>query len=163
VIHLNAFTQCSICPQSKGQWKHPLKVVEAYQHRQAGCIFCEVPAERIVLQNELCVAVADKYPVTQGHMLIIPKRHVAGYFELGRPELNAAYFLLEQLKRQFQDNEPSVKGFNIGINCGEAAGQTVFHCHIHLIPRRSGDVEKPAGGVRHLIPNKKHYTIEGHD
>jgi ATP adenylyltransferase len=136
------------------------KVAEAYQHRQVGCIFCEVPAERIVLQNELCVAVADKYPVTQGHMLIIPKRHVAEYFELGRPELNAAYFLLAQLKRQLQDNEPSVKGFNIGINCGEAAGQTVFHCHIHLIPRRKGDVENPAGGVRHLIPDKRHYTIE---
>jgi hypothetical protein len=79
----------------------------------------------MVIHNEHRFAVADRYPVTQGQMLIIAKRHLAEYFELGRPELNAVYFLLKQLKRQLQDNEPSVKGFNVGISCGEAAGQTV--------------------------------------
>lgn len=136
------------------------KVIESYGHREPGCIFCELPVERIALENELCVAVADKYPVTPGHMLVIPKRHVAEYFDLGRPELNAVHFLLEQLKKQLQDNDSTVKGFNIGINCGATAGQTVFHCHIHLIPRREGDVENPAGGIRHLIPGKGHYTVE---
>jgi diadenosine tetraphosphate (Ap4A) HIT family hydrolase len=134
------------------------KVAEAYQRRESGCIFCELPADRVILQNELCVAVADKYPVTPGHMLIIPRRHVAEYFELGRPEQNAVYFLLEQLKRRLQDNDSSVKGFNIGVNCGEAAGQTILHSHVHLIPRRMGDVANPTGGVRHVIPGKGIYT-----
>jgi ATP adenylyltransferase len=137
------------------------KVIESYQHRERGCSFCEIPRERVALENELCIAVADKYPVTPGHMLVILKRHVAEYFDLWRPELNAIFFLLEKLKRQCQDTDRSVKGFNVGIDCGATAGQTVFHCHIHLIPRRQGDVENPAGGVRHLIPGKGHYTAEG--
>lgn len=134
------------------------QVIESYEYREPGCVFCELPIERIVLENELCVGVVDKHPVTPGHMLVIPKRHVADYFDLGRPELNAVYFLLEQLKKQQQDNDPAVRGFNIGINCGATAGQTVFHCHIHLIPRREGDIANPAGGIRHLIPGKGYYT-----
>jgi diadenosine tetraphosphate (Ap4A) HIT family hydrolase/5-methylcytosine-specific restriction endonuclease McrA len=133
------------------------KVIESYGHREPGCVFCEVPAERIVVQNELCVALRDKYPVTPGHALVVPRRHVADYFDLGRPELNAVHFLLEKLKRQIQADDPRVKGFNVGINCGQAAGQTVFHCHVHLIPRREGDVDNPAGGVRHLIPGRGYY------
>jgi ATP adenylyltransferase len=134
------------------------KVLNAYNDRETGCIFCELPAERIVLENELCVAVADKYPVTAGHVLIIPKRHVSDYFDLWRPELNAVGTLSQQLRQQIKESDALVQGFNIGINCGEAAGQTVFHCHVHLIPRRAGDVEKPAGGVRHLIPGRGHYA-----
>jgi len=76
-------------------------------------------------------------------MLVIPKRHVADYFELGQPELNSVHFLLEEFKRRLQARDEAVKGFNVGINCGEASGQTVFHCHIHLIPRRLGDVDDP--------------------
>jgi ATP adenylyltransferase len=106
----------------------------------------------ILLQNELCLAVADNYPVTVGHTLVMPKRHVAEYFDLGRPELNAVHFLLEELKRRSQESDASIKGFNVGVNSGEAAGQTVFDCHIHFIPRRHGDVENPKGGVRHIIP-----------
>jgi len=139
------------------------KVVESYQHREQGCIFCDVTPERIVLQNELCFVVADKFPVTPGHTLIIPKRHVADYFDLGQPELNAVHLLLEQLKRQLRESDPMVKGFNVGINCGETAGQTVLHCHIHLIPRREGDVENPAGGIRHLIPGKGNYSNNSHE
>lgn len=136
------------------------KVVESYGHREPGCPFCELPAHRVVLENELCIALADKYPVTPGHHLVIPKRHISDYFGLGRPELNAVHFLLEKLKEQFQQSDPTIKGFNVGINCGEAAGQTVFHCHVHLIPRRQGDVENPAGGIRHLMPGKGHYRVE---
>ena len=137
------------------------KVIESYGHRVPGCVFCELPVDRIAVENELCVAVADKYPVTPGHMLVIPKRHVSDYFELGRPELNAVHFLLEHLKKQIFENAMNVTGFNVGINCGATAGQTIFHSHVHLIPRRDGDVEKPAGGVRHLIPGKGHYTVDG--
>jgi diadenosine tetraphosphate (Ap4A) HIT family hydrolase len=114
----------------------------------------------IVAANELCFAIKDKYPVTPGHSLIIPKRHVADYFGLGRPELNAAHFLLEQMKKQLQESDPTIAGFNVGINCGPAAGQTVLHCHIHLMPRRPGDVTRPAGGIRHVIPGRG-FSSEG--
>jgi len=90
-------------------------------------------------------------------MLVIPKRHVADYFELGRPELNAIHFLLEQSRRNLQETDPTVMGFNIGINCGQAAGQTVSHCHIHLIPRRDGDTTDPTGGVRNVISGMGNY------
>jgi diadenosine tetraphosphate (Ap4A) HIT family hydrolase/5-methylcytosine-specific restriction endonuclease McrA len=133
------------------------KVIESYQHREPGCVFCDMPGERVVAQNELCFAIQDNYPVTPGHLLVIPKRHTGDYFELGRPELNAVHSLLERLKMSVQGSDASVKGFNVGINCGPAAGQTVSHCHVHLIPRRQGDVEAPAGGVRHVIPGKGHY------
>ena len=133
------------------------EVIESYQLREAGCIFCELPVARIARQNELCIAIGDKYPVTVGHMLVIPKRHVADYFDLGHAELNAMHFLLEEVKKHSVQIDPSVDGFNIGINCGQAAGQTVFHCHVHLIPRRDGDVEDPAGGIRHLIRGKGRY------
>jgi diadenosine tetraphosphate (Ap4A) HIT family hydrolase/5-methylcytosine-specific restriction endonuclease McrA len=135
------------------------KVVESYQYREPGCVFCEMPQERVVAHNELCYAVRDKYPVTPKHLLVIPKRHVPGYFELGRPELNAVQFLLMQLKKQLQESDPTVTGFNVGTNYGQTAGQTVLHCHVHLIPRRAGDVDNPAGGVRHLIPGKGHYPL----
>jgi len=101
------------------------RIAETYRYREAGCAFCELPADKIIAQNELCIAVADKFPVTSGRTLIIPKRHVPEYFDLGRPELNAVHFLLEQLKRRLQSSDPTVAGFNVGINCGEAAGQTV--------------------------------------
>jgi diadenosine tetraphosphate (Ap4A) HIT family hydrolase len=118
-----------------------------------------MPPERVVLQNELCIAVQDQYPVTPGHVLVIPKRHVADYFDLGRPELNAGQFLLEHLKREIIANDPSVQGFNVGINSGQVAGQTVFHCHLHLIPRRAGDVPDATGGVRNVIPGKGNYLV----
>jgi len=97
----------------------------------------------------------DKFPVTEGHTLITPKRHVAKYFELYQPELNATQFLLSQMKISKADGK--VSGFNMGVNDGVAAGQTIFHCHVHLIPRRDGDVENPEGGVRGVIPAKQNY------
>lgn len=133
------------------------QVVESYKYREPGCVFCELPVKRIRLENELCVAIEDNYPVVPGHTLVVPRRHVVEYFDLGRPELNAAHFLLVELRKRFREEDHTVTGFSVGVNCGQTAGQTVFHCHIHLIPRRSGDVENPAGGVRHLIPGKGHY------
>jgi diadenosine tetraphosphate (Ap4A) HIT family hydrolase len=134
------------------------KVIESYQHRDSNCVFCTVAGERVLCQNELCYAVADMYPVTPGHTLVIPKRHVVDYFGLGRPELNGVQLLLEQMKEQLQQKDAGIHGFNVGVNCGQAAGQTVFHCHVHLIPRRAGDVANPAGGIRHVIPEKGCYT-----
>jgi diadenosine tetraphosphate (Ap4A) HIT family hydrolase len=91
---------------------------------------------------------------TQG---IIPKRHVADYFGLTQAEINAVSRILTDQKSLLQVSDQTIDGFNIGMNCGESAGQSVFHCHIHLIPRRAGDVEQPRGGVRHLIPGKGGY------
>ena len=133
------------------------EVRESYEYREPECPFCEMPKDRVVHETELAYAVRDAFPVTPLHTLVIPKRHVQGYFELGRPELNACQRLLEQQKEAIEQADASVKAFNIGVNGGEAAGQTVFHCHLHLIPRRRGDVEDPRGGVRNVIPGKGAY------
>ena len=121
------------------------------------CIFCDLPADRIVFQNELAIAFYDGYPVSDSHALVIPKRHVVDYWGLTQAERDASHDLLENLRDSIQQKDPLVTGFNIGLNAGESAGQTVFHCHFHLIPRRDGDVPNPRGGVRHVIPGKGHY------
>ena len=121
------------------------------------CLFCEIPQDRIIAFNDLAYAIKDGFPVTPLHTLIIPKRHAVDYFELTKDELLACNELIHQLKESIIKEDSSVVAFNIGMNAGEAAGQTVFHCHIHLIPRRKGDVQNPRGGVRHLIPNKGFY------
>ena len=128
-----------------------------YEHREPGCIFCELPTDRIVCENELALVIPDGFPVTEGHSLVIPKRHVADYFELFQPELNAIQALLRETRLKLLDEDPSIKGFNVGVNAGKPAGQTVFHCHVHLIPRRKGDVESPRGGVRGVVPGKQSY------
>jgi ATP adenylyltransferase len=133
------------------------KVGESYERREQGCPFCEVPKDRMVGESELAYAIRDAFPVAPLHTLVIPKRHVQGYFELGRPELNACHRLLEHEKKVIELADGSVEGFNIGVNDGEAAGQTIFHCHFHLIPRRKGDIEEPTGGVRNIIPGKGVY------
>ena len=89
--------------------------------------------------------------------MIIPKRHAKTYFDLGQAEVNAINELIHSEREKLEKSDPSISGFNVGINCGEDAGQTIFHCHIHLIPRRNGDVENPKGGVRHTIPGKGFY------
>lgn len=121
------------------------------------CLFCSIEENRFVGSNDLAYAIRDGFPVTPMHTLIIPKRHVSSYFELTLEELLACNELVRVLKKEIQDEDPSVDGFNVGINVGETAGQTIFHCHIHLIPRRKGDVPNPKGGVRHLIPGKGFY------
>jgi len=110
-----------------------------------------------VIDNTLAFAIRDGFPVTEGHTLFVPKRHAADYFELSQAEINAINQLMNQQNKLLKDADKTIEGFNIGMNCGEVAGQTIFHCHVHLIPRRKGDVENPRGGVRHIIPGKGYY------
>ena len=133
------------------------KVRESYEDREEGCLFCEIQKERIIYEDDLFYVIRDGFPVTDLHTLVIPKRHVETYFDLYQPELNSCNRMIQKFKQQIEKEDVSVKGFNIGINNGEVSGQTIFHCHIHLIPRREGDVENPRGGVRGVIPNKQEY------
>ncbi|MDW8244362.1 MAG: HIT family protein [Thermogemmata sp.] len=120
------------------------------------CPFCSLPKERILRANTRAVAVADAFPVSTGHTLVIPLRHVTSFFDLAEDELIAIYELLHQTKKQLdQDLKPD--GYNIGVNVGTVAGQTVEHVHLHLIPRYLGDVTDPVGGVRNIIPGKGRY------
>jgi ATP adenylyltransferase len=116
------------------------------------CDFCAIPHSRIILRNSHAYAILDGFPVTPLHTLIIPTRHVEDCFDLTQAELSACYELLRYSRDRIVGQDSTIAGFNIGINVGAAAGQTVFHCHIHLIPRRTGDVADPRGGVRHVIP-----------
>jgi len=133
---------------------------ELFGHREEKCLFCKVQTgtrERVIAENVLAIAVRDGFPVTPGHTLIIPKRHVRDYFGLKQAEINAINALLHEQRAVLIKEDTTITGFNIGMNCGESAGQSVWHCHVHLIPRRLGDVEKPRGGVRHVIPGKGAY------
>ena len=124
------------------------------------CLFCDVQTidrERIIAENSLVFAIRDGFPVTEGHTLFIPKRHTLDYFSLTEEEVLAINQLMDSHRQLLQKEDPTIDGFNIGMNCGETAGQTIFHCHVHLIPRRKGDVENPRGGVRHIIAGKGFY------
>ena len=121
------------------------------------CIFCSLEKNRVIKSNELALAFRDNFPVTELHTLIVPRRHAKDYFELTQEEVVACNNLINQLRLELLEEDPTIEGFNIGMNAGEVAGQTVFHCHIHLIPRRKGDVENPRGGVRHVIQGKGFY------
>ena len=98
------------------------------------------------------------YPVSEFHLLIVPKRHIKNYFKLTNNEMIACNKIILLSKNKIEQMDQTIKGFNIGINCGKVAGQSIMHCHIHLIPRREGDVENPQGGVRGVIPSKQHYV-----
>jgi diadenosine tetraphosphate (Ap4A) HIT family hydrolase/5-methylcytosine-specific restriction endonuclease McrA len=130
---------------------------EGINARQVDCIFCNVPDERVVAFNALAFAIRDKYPVTELHTLVIPRRHAETFFDLFEPERRAINQLLVDLRAEVTSKDASVRGFNIGINNGDTAGQTVGHAHIHLIPRRLGDVQDPTGGIRAVIPGKAIY------
>ena len=121
------------------------------------CLFCNIKESGLADENRLAYASYDTYPVSELHCLIIPKRHTKDYFELTNEEVIACHDLIKKIKEEILLKDPSVKGFNIGSNAGKIAGQSVLHCHIHLIPRREGDVENPQGGVRSVIPIKQHY------
>ena len=116
------------------------------------CVFCDYIKNRnFVMDNDYAIAVYDNFPVNKGHMLIIPKRHFASYFDASVDEISAIIDLIKRAK-SLLDNKLNPDGYNIGINIGEAAGQTIFHLHIHLIPRYFGDVENPRGGIRKFKP-----------
>ena len=122
------------------------------------CPFCyDNIKSRIIAEQNSVVAIRDSYPVTDGHLLIVPKRHMANYFAMNETERRDIDTLILKLKNRLMEKDQSVNGFNIGTNIGESAGQTIFHAHIHLIPRRNGDTPNPRGGVRGVIPEKMSY------
>ena len=120
------------------------------------CPFCNPISDEIVAKNDLCYARWDRYPVSKGHLLVIPFRHTADYFSLTVEEKRAVLTLIDECKEMIEENFTPA-GYNIGFNVGEAAGQTVMHCHCHMIPRYVGDVPNPRGGVRGVVPRKRRY------
>ena len=126
----------------------------------AGCPFCVIPAERIVLADKHALVVRDGFPVSPGHTLVIPRRHIGSFFEATPDERASLLHLLHQAQHALA-SEFHPDGWNIGINDGPAAGQTVPHLHIHLIPRYAGDSADPRGGVRWVIPGKANYWDSG--
>jgi ATP adenylyltransferase len=149
---------CYSCNSTKGDRDDAdfRGVRKSYKYRESDCVFCSI-RHRIVVENELALAIRDKYPVAPDHTLVIPQRHVSDWFDLHQCERNAIDELLRICRDQIKSKDNSVSGFNVGINAGEDAGQTIWHAHIHLIPRRKGDVVNPKGGIRGCIPARQSY------
>jgi len=122
------------------------------------CLFCKWKneKEKILIENDLAFARYDEFAVSKGHTLFMTKRHVKDFFDTTLEERNAIFELVDKMK-ELIDNEYHPTGYNIGMNCGLSAGQSVMHIHIHLIPRYDGDVENPRGGVRGVIPKNQNY------
>ena len=150
---------CYKCNANKGaRDDSDLRAIRAsLSERSAACILCSPVERKIIAQNELAFAFYDAYPVTSLHTLIVPRRHAITYFDLHDPERRAINVLLDQTRHDVLAADKTVEGFNVGMNCGEVAGQTVMHCHVHLIPRRRGAVDRPRGGVRGVIPDRAAY------
>ena len=138
---------CSLCNQEKGNKDDTDFRNDDHSEFIPDCKFCYPNIKPRIIKGTdtgTMIAIKDGYPVTEGHTLVIPKRHVAEYFDLSDAERRDADSLLRILQRKMTENDPSITGYNIGVNCGESAGQTIFHLHYHLIPRRDGDtVETP--------------------
>lgn len=163
-IHQKKTYQCNVILNSKSFFKNENCEIYEYQHfiqiqktENLSCPFCNPDSEReLIVESATAYAIYDKFPVNEGHALIIPKRHIEDYFDLSFKEQSACMFMLNKVKDIVLEKfKPD--GFNVGINVGEKAGQTVKHVHIHLIPRYNGDVEDPKGGVRGVIPAKQKY------
>jgi diadenosine tetraphosphate (Ap4A) HIT family hydrolase len=135
---------------------HISNLKESFPMIDENCPFCSLGSDRIISESDYSLTILDGFPVSNGHTLIIPKRHVQSFFELQAIEKAAVLQALDEAKETL-DQEFLPDGYNIGINDGEAAGQTVMHLHIHLIPRYKGDTEDPRGGVRHVFPGKAKY------
>lgn len=151
---------CFSCNSMKGDRDNTdfRAVRAAYEHREPGCPFCSKDELSILFEDRLAFVIEDRHPVARGHVLVIPKRHTAEYFDLGAAESGACQRLLAEARKLIMEKHPEVAGFNVGMNSGSVAGQTVMHCHLHLIPRREGDSPNPRGGVRGVIPGKADYT-----
>ena len=121
---------------------------------KTNCVFCEEQDK--ILENSKCFAIYDRFPVSKGHLLIIPMRHFPNYFEATKDELAGFNEMVFEAQERL-NSLYSPDGYNIGINCGEVAGQTVMHTHVHLIPRYTDDVTDPRGGIRGVIPTKQKY------
>ena len=163
-IHKQYTYQCNVKLPYKSVVANKSFEIYQYNHfnkleRMEGetCPFCRLSRRvEIICETATCVAFYDGYPVSPGHALIIPKRHVASYFDLTNHDCEAMNVMLQYVRQKVEERyHPD--GFNVGINIGEAAGQSVFHCHMHLIPRYKGDVPNPKGGVRGVIPSKQKY------
>lgn len=163
-IHQKKTYQCNVILNSKSFFKNENCEIYKYQHynqlqrsENPNCPFCNPEAEReLIVESATAYAIYDKFPVNDGHALIIPKRHIEDYFDLTFKEQAACMFMLNKVKEIVSDRlKPN--GYNVGINVGEKAGQTINHVHIHIIPRYNGDVEDPRGGVRGVIPDKQKY------
>ena len=128
-----------------------------YDYKEEYCLFCNTGKIRVINENKLAYVIEDKFPVTKLHRLIIPKRHFANYFDMKQAELNSVQQLVQQSRTEVINADSTVSGFNIGINQGVVAGQSVMHCHVHLIPRREGDMKTPKGGVRHCVEGRGYY------
>ena len=163
-IHQKKTYQCNVILNSKSFFRNENCEIYEYQHynqikrtENPDCPFCNpAPEIEIVTESATAYAIYDKFPVSDGHVLIIPKKHFADYFELSFKEQSACVFMMNKVKGIVAERF-NPDGFNIGVNIGEKAGQTVNHVHIHLIPRYNGDVEDPRGGVRGVIPEKQKY------
>ena len=121
------------------------------------CVFCNLLPKEIINEYNNFFVIRDAYPVTPLHSLIITKRHVVSYFQCSKEELNEIPIILDTQKTELKILDDTITGFNIGMNIGEDAGQTIFHCHVHIIPRRKGDILNPKGGIRGVIPDKQNY------
>ncbi len=121
------------------------------------CLFCNKKKQKIVFSSKLFYVVRDSYPVTKYHTLIIPNRHVPNFFDLKDNEFNDLNKILKKQRKLLIDLDKKISSFNVGVNAGADAGQSIMHCHIHLIPRRKGDIKNPQGGVRGVIPSKQKY------
>jgi diadenosine tetraphosphate (Ap4A) HIT family hydrolase len=125
----------------------------------SSCLFCSIfenEKHKIIAENELCYAIYDAFPVNEGHILVIPKRHFDNFFDASEEEISSIYSLLQECKK-ILNNKYKPTGYNVGVNVGYDGGQTIFHLHVHLIPRYKGDVENPKGGIRRLKPQLVHY------
>ena len=126
-------------------------------NRTEQCLFCNKKKQKIIYSSETMFVVRDSYPVTKLHTLIIPHRHISNFFDLNKSELSDLSKILKREKNSLLSLDKKISAFNVGVNAGKDAGQSIKHCHIHLIPRRKGDVENPRGGVRGVIPSKQKY------
>jgi diadenosine tetraphosphate (Ap4A) HIT family hydrolase len=146
---------CSKCNRSKRNKDDTDFRDTEFVDKDKNCPFCKKIDK--VAENNSVFAMKDNYPVSEGHLLIIPYRHTENFFSMTEVERSNAMELIRVLKNQLEESDSSITGFNIGMNSGESAGQTVMHSHIHLIPRRDGDIRNPRGGVRGVIPGKMDY------
>jgi diadenosine tetraphosphate (Ap4A) HIT family hydrolase len=163
-IHQKKTYQCNVILKSKSIFRNDNCEIYEYRHynqlnrtESINCIFCNpTPTSELIMESATVYALFDKFPVNKGHALIIPKKHCTDYFDLTFKEQSACWFVLNKVKVELEKRfKPD--GFNVGINIGSKAGQTIEHVHIHLIPRYKGDVDDPTGGVRGVIPNNQKY------
>ena len=163
-IHQKSTYQCNVVLNSRSIFKNESCEIYEYQHynqlkitQNSNCPFCSPdPKVELIVESATAYAIYDKFPVSQGHALIIPKRHCADYFDLSFKEQSACTLMLNKVKAiVFEKFKPN--GYNIGVNIGKCAGQTIYHVHLHLIPRYIGDMPDPRGGVRGVIPERRNY------